>query len=69
MKLGIRFKATPKPDDHYPAAILSRGLVEVFNVETGEAVQGFFDLKVEYGVNEALKATMSFYVSAQMVSE
>jgi hypothetical protein len=58
MRLGVRVKSSDFGNNDYVAA---RGLVEVFDVETGQIVKGVKAVNLELSVDGLLSVEMKFY--------
>ena len=62
MKIGIRFKRiTPIPA---PIALNAQGFAELYDIATGEAIEGVFSVSVTGEVNGAIEVSAQMYVSA-----
>ncbi len=58
-KIGIRFYSHNAAD-----AIDSGGMIELYDVETGEAFEGIIDVIVKYRTGDIIQAEIELYVQS-----
>lgn len=70
-KLGIRFKSFSDPAaPAVPVMLAHSPLVEVYDIESGDRIDGVYSVAVGYDIQGVVEATVKFYpVAVQGFSE